>query len=134
MTHVLTDKHRFNYFHPEKVPSVVDRYVKQCERVLGVLEGALEGKQWLVGDKCTYADLSFFMWNYIIPLSMQLPMEETPLLKYPNVQAWHERMGAREAVKKVLATRQGVLDAEGMGKDQLPPNLSLEEMTKKLTE
>lgn len=79
---------RFNVLHPEKVPSAIDRYVRQCERILGVLDGALEGKTWLVGDKCSYADLSFFMWNIVLPLSMLYPAGQTPLSKYPNVLAW----------------------------------------------
>ena len=120
--------------HSEKVPSVVDRYVNQSERVLKVLNGALEGKTWLVGDKCTYADLSYFMWNVIIPLSMKYPAGETPLSKFPNVLAWHERMAGRESVKKTLAARQKVMDEEGLGKSALREDLSIEEMNKKLEE
>ncbi|KAF2104690.1 glutathione S-transferase [Rhizodiscina lignyota] len=123
----------FNYFHPEKLPSVVDRYVEQAERVLGVLNGALEGKTWLVGDKCTYADLSFFMWNVILPLSMLYPAGETPLSKFSNVLAWHDRMQARESVKKTLAVRQGIMDAEGLGNNALRTDLSLDDMSKKLS-
>jgi glutathione S-transferase len=33
------------------------------KRVLGVLDNHLEGKQWLVGEKMTYADLAFTTWN-----------------------------------------------------------------------
>jgi glutathione S-transferase len=46
-------------FHHEKLPSARERYVKEVERVIGVLNSVLEGKNWLVGDKCTYADLVF---------------------------------------------------------------------------
>ena len=47
----------FSFLHPEKLPSAIERYAKEMKRVLGVLDGALEGKQWLVGDKMTFADL-----------------------------------------------------------------------------
>lgn len=52
-------------FHPEKLPSAQDRYIDQTKRVVGVLDAALGQSQsgWLVGDKCTYVDLSFFMWD-----------------------------------------------------------------------
>ncbi|PQE25118.1 glutathione transferase protein [Rutstroemia sp. NJR-2017a BVV2] len=122
----------FNYFHPDKVPSVIERYSKQSERILNVLNGALEGKDWLVGDKCTYADLSFFMWNVILPLSVQSPPGETPLSKYPNVMAWHNRMAAMESVKKTIATRQKMMDEEGMGADALPKDTNAEEMLQKM--
>jgi len=120
----------FNVLHPEKLPSVQDRYTKQCERVLGVLDVALEGKDWLVGDKCTYADLAFYMWNVVPPLSIMYPPRETPLAKFPDVMAWHERMGEREAVKKVVGIRQGMMDSEGLGVDALPTDVSVEDLTK----
>ena len=40
-------------------PQVIERYQKEIIRVLGVLEDVLSKKKWLVGDKCTIADISF---------------------------------------------------------------------------
>jgi glutathione S-transferase len=80
-------KRRFGVLHREKVPSAIDRYVRQCERILGVLKGALERKTWLVSNKCSYADLSVFIWKIVLPLSMLYPAGQTPLSKYPNVLA-----------------------------------------------
>lgn len=118
--------------HHEKVPSAIDRYVNQAERILQVLDGALEGREWLVGDKCTYADLSFFMWNVILPLSIQYPEGQTPLSKFPNVMAWHERMAARESTKKALGIRQGMMDSENLGSDALPTDISMGDMRMKM--
>ena len=42
-------------------------------RILGVLETALEGKKYLVGDKVTIADLSFVAWHSVIPVCIFLP-------------------------------------------------------------
>lgn len=63
----------FLNFHEEKVPSAVERYVKEVRRVTGVLEGCLsrqpEGgdggnkEKWLVGGKLSYADLAFVVWQ-----------------------------------------------------------------------
>ncbi|KAL9029720.1 MAG: hypothetical protein Q9196_002071 [Gyalolechia fulgens] len=60
----------FNMLHPEKIPSQ-HCYIDQTKRVVGVLDQALGQSKslvqsksgWLVGDKCTYVDLSFFMWD-----------------------------------------------------------------------
>jgi glutathione S-transferase len=41
----------FSNYHPEKVQSAKERYFEQVKRVFGVLDGVLEGKEWLVGDK-----------------------------------------------------------------------------------
>ena len=49
----------FKLFHPEKVPSALERYQKEILRVWGILESVLSEREWLVGDKCTIADLSF---------------------------------------------------------------------------
>ena len=49
----------FLLYHPEKVPSAVERYSKEIVRVLGVLESVLAKQEWLVGEKCTIADISF---------------------------------------------------------------------------
>ncbi|CZT49299.1 uncharacterized protein RSE6_10120 [Rhynchosporium secalis] len=53
------------HYWPEKLPGVIGRYMKEIKRVHGVLEGILVGRDWLVGDKCTYADLAFVTWEEI---------------------------------------------------------------------
>ena len=55
----------FLFFSPEKIPSAIERYQKEIVRVLGVLESVLSKQQWLVGDKCSVADLSFI--TYVFP-------------------------------------------------------------------
>ncbi|RYP69456.1 hypothetical protein DL771_006108 [Monosporascus sp. 5C6A] len=91
----------FNILHHEKLPSAIERYNNQLKRVLGVLDGWLEGKQWLVGDKMTYADLAFLPWNDRIDgIILCAPEEKFDGL--PNVQAWHERMAARPSWKKSM--------------------------------
>lgn len=52
----------FTYFHPEKLPTVIDRYKNEVKRVLGVLNGVLTKQPWLVGEKVTIADLSFISY------------------------------------------------------------------------
>ena len=49
----------FTFYHPEKVPSAVERYKNEIKRVLGVLDGVLAKSEWLVAGKTTIADLSF---------------------------------------------------------------------------
>ncbi|PYI11237.1 putative glutathione S-transferase 1 [Aspergillus sclerotiicarbonarius CBS 121057] len=68
----------FKKFHPERVPSAVQRYVGEINRVTGVLEGVLKGSMeedtkkeegegpWLVGEKCSVADLMWVSWQVIV--------------------------------------------------------------------
>lgn len=41
----------FRKFHPEDLPSAKKRYDEQTTRVFEVLNGILEGKEYLVGGK-----------------------------------------------------------------------------------
>jgi glutathione S-transferase len=58
----------FSHFHTVKLPSAISRYRKEVYRVLRVLEAALEGKRYIVGDKVTIADLGFVPWHSLIPV------------------------------------------------------------------
>lgn len=49
----------FTDYHPEKVPSAIERYTNETLRILGVLDSVLSKRKWLVADKLTIADLSF---------------------------------------------------------------------------
>jgi len=65
-----------------------------------VLDKWLDGKQWLVGDKCTFADLAFIPWaNLIGDLLKDLSDDN------PNYAAWLKRMNERSAVSKVWKAR-----------------------------
>ncbi|KAJ5809269.1 glutathione S-transferase [Penicillium pulvis] len=64
----------FNVFHEKiygKSPeSAKVRHEAEIKRVAGVLDTVLSKQDWLVGGKCTYADLSFVMWNFQVPFLM----------------------------------------------------------------
>ncbi|OBT66248.1 hypothetical protein VE03_04282 [Pseudogymnoascus sp. 23342-1-I1] len=93
----------FARYHHEKLPSAQQRYKEQVFRVYDVLNRALEGKEYLVGDKCTYADISFIAWDHRIQIVFEddFGVEELEK-KYPNYVRWHKTVAARKAVKEVL--------------------------------
>jgi GST-like protein len=39
-----------------------DRYVNESKRLLGVLDGHLKGRAWVMGDDYTIADIAIFPW------------------------------------------------------------------------
>jgi len=92
----------FKMFHPEKIPSAVERYMKEIERVVGVLDAWLQKHNgFLVGDKITYADLSFVPWARMVGM---LDSDKTiDMGKYPAYTKWLDAMQARESVKKIYA-------------------------------
>ncbi|CAG8434095.1 4724_t:CDS:2 [Ambispora gerdemannii] len=68
----------------------------RCEVDQWVIETRLEGRQYLVGDSLTIADIANFTWiahHALIGITLD---------EYPNIAAWLDRMYAREAVKRGL--------------------------------
>lgn len=93
----------FERYHQEKLPSAQQRYKDQVLRVYDVLNRALEGRDYLVGDKCTYADISFIAWDhrFQVVFKNEFAIEKLEK-KYPNYVRWHKTVAARKAVKEVL--------------------------------
>lgn len=89
----------FHNFHPEKVQSAIDRYVGEIGRVASVLDSWLQNHEYLVGDKCTYADLMFVKWAIIAPF---LTGGKDVTSQYKSYTAWIEKLKSRPAVSKVL--------------------------------
>jgi len=65
------------------------------------LEAALAGRDWLVGDAYSVADLSVVPRIEMYPL-VQIPLEPT---RHPGVCAWVARVGARPAFAQSVALR-----------------------------
>lgn len=67
----------FKKFHAEKLPSAVERYVKEINRVTAVLEKVLAEQKvapdsdgpWLVGGKYSFADIAFISYQWIVTKS-----------------------------------------------------------------
>ncbi|KAI1332114.1 glutathione S-transferase [Xylariaceae sp. FL0255] len=97
----------FTKYHPEKVPSAVERYVKEINRVTGVLEIALSAAKkrgsddpYLVGDKLTFADIAFYSWQWTIVFA--LGNDVIDYAAAPTVKAWFEMIGERASIKKAM--------------------------------
>jgi glutathione S-transferase len=99
----------FTFSHPEKLLSAVERYVNEIRRMSRVLDGHLVGRQCLVGDKCTYADIAFVTWQQSINKAVGDSFDHTR--EYPNVQTWLERLLGRPSVKKVSEERAAKMAA-----------------------
>ena len=94
----------FKVFHAEKIQSAQDRYVNEIRRVSGVLNRALEGKDWLVGNKYSFADVSFLTW-YEAVIARVIGDSFDIATEFPNLKAWLERMKARPAIASVLKAK-----------------------------
>ncbi|KAM0709030.1 hypothetical protein Q7P35_003066 [Cladosporium inversicolor] len=99
----------FVFYHPEKnLTSVLDRYGDEIWRVTGVVDAHLKksGGEWLVGEKCTYADLAFVPWYWLCPAIMGDGFEKEWESRYPTSWAWYQKLQARPSVTKAREERQ----------------------------
>jgi GST-like protein len=76
-----------------------NRYVGESRRLLGVLEGRLTGRDWLVDDY-SIADIATAPWVNTLDMYGAKPL--VGFDDFPNVAAWVERFKARPAVQRGL--------------------------------
>ena len=78
-----------------------DRYVNESKRLLGVLEKRLDGRQWIMGDDYTIADIASLGWvRNLVGFYGARELVAFDTLKH--VPKWLERGLARPAVERGL--------------------------------
>lgn len=78
-----------------------DRYAAESKRLLGVLETRLAGRDWIMGDAYTIADISLLGWvRNLVGFYGAGELVDYASLKH--VPAWLERGLARPAVQRGL--------------------------------
>ena len=79
----------------------LERYVNESKRLLGVLEGRLSGRQWMMGDEYTIADIAIFPWVRSLT-GFYGAADLVGFDDFPAVKAWLDRCVARPASQKGL--------------------------------
>lgn len=72
------------------------RYAGEYDRLLGVLDRRLEGREWIVGDDYSIADMICWPWVLIAK-----PLRAT-LDSFPHLSAWRARVKERPAVQRAV--------------------------------
>lgn len=93
---MLGQNHHFVTYAPEKIPYAIERYVKETERLYGVLDDQLADKEFVAGEY-SIADMAAYPW--IVPYERQ----RQDLNDFPNLKRWFESIQARPAVKRAYA-------------------------------
>lgn len=78
-----------------------DRYVAESKRLLGVLEGRLEGRDWIMGADYTIADIAILGWVRNL-IGFYEAGDLVGFSDFPRVGAWLKRGLARPAVQRGL--------------------------------
>lgn len=85
--------HHFVQYAPEKISYAIDRYVKETNRLYGVLNRHLQGRDYIAGEY-SIADMACYPW--IVPYEKQ----QQNLENFPALKAWFNRLQSRPAIIK----------------------------------
>jgi GST-like protein len=93
---MLGQAHHFRIYAPEKIPYAVDRYTNETNRLYGVLDRRLAGRDFVAGEY-SIADMAIFPWAKLWERQGQ------DIEQFPNVRRWLDANLARPAVQRGLA-------------------------------
>ncbi len=93
--------HHFSGYAPEKIPYAIDRYVKETNRLYGVLNGRLADRPFVAGDY-SIADMAIYPW--IVPYKNQ----GQDLDDFPHLKRWFEAIAARPATQRAYAIAENI--------------------------
>ncbi|ANB16324.1 glutathione binding-like protein [Dokdonella koreensis] len=97
----------FHVYAPEKIPYALDRYTKEVQRLLGVLDQRLADRAFLAGSDYGIADMATYPWiNPYTPAALDLE-------PYAHVRRWHAAIAARPATQRAYALAQKINPAAG---------------------
>ena len=92
----------FHVYAPEAIDYAKDRYRREVERLLGVLDKRLAGRAFIAGGALTIADMACHPW---IDAYARAPLDMAP---YPEVRRWHAAVAARPAVQRAYAVGKSI--------------------------
>ena len=118
--------HHFSQYAPEKIPYAIERYVKETNRLYGVLNKRLADRPFVAGDY-SIADMAAYPW--IVPHKRQ----GQNLDDFPHLNRWFEEIKARPATVRAYEraneinteptmseeAKKGSLRADGDGREEL---------------
>lgn len=93
--------HHFSQYAPEKIPYAIERYVKETNRLYGVMNKRLADRDFLAGDY-SIADMAAYPW--VVPHERQ----GQNLDDFPHLKRWFEAIAARPATVRAYARAKEV--------------------------
>jgi len=88
--------HHFAMYAPEKIPYAINRYVNETNRLYGVLDRRLAGRDFLAAEY-SIADMAAYPW--IMPHARQ----GQKLEDFPNLKRWFDAIAVRPATISAYA-------------------------------
>ena len=88
--------HHFNRYAPQQIPYAIERYVKETNRLYGVLNHRLADRSFVAGDY-SIADIAAYPW--IVPYEAQGQRFED----FPHLKRWFSAIHDRPATLRAYA-------------------------------
>ena len=91
----------FYHYANEKIKYPIDRFAMEVKRQLDVLNKHLDGKEYMVAEEYTIADIAIWPWYGLVALGTQYDAGEfLQVDKYKNVVKWAKNIGSRPTVER----------------------------------
>jgi GSH-dependent disulfide-bond oxidoreductase len=94
---IVGQNHHFGVYVPEKIPYAINRYVNETDRLYGVMDHRLDGRQFLAGDTYTIADMAAYPWT--VPWRRQ----QQNLDEFVNLRRWFDGIESRPGTRRAHA-------------------------------
>ncbi len=102
--------HHFAIYAPEKLPYAIDRYVKETNRLYGVLDRQLAGRDYIAGAY-SIADMAAYPW--VVPYERQ----GQNLDDFPHLKRWFRAVHDKPATIAAYAKGETVNRAKEMSEE-----------------
>lgn len=93
---------QLGYFSKQDDAFATERFVKEADRLLAVLDRQLDSSSYLAGENYTIADIACYTWTQAAATRMKAVLAEQ-LDNKPALQRWLSLVGARPAVQRGMA-------------------------------
>ena len=93
--------HHFSAYAPEKIPYAINRYVNETNRLYGVLDRQLEGRDFIAGAY-SIADMAAYPW--IVPYERQ----GQNLDEFQNLKRWFQAIHDKPATIAAYAKGEAI--------------------------
>jgi GST-like protein len=100
---MLGQNHHFRIYAPEPIPYAVERYTNETNRLYGVLDRRLAGREYVCGE---YSIADMACWPWIVPHERQ----GQKLEDFPNLRRWYDKMKTRPGVQRGFEVGREIRD------------------------
>jgi GSH-dependent disulfide-bond oxidoreductase len=102
--------HHFSQYAPERIPYATERYVKETNRLYGVLNKRLADRTFIAGDY-SIADMASYPWI------VRHKAQQQSLDDFPHLRRWFETMRERPAVKRAYERARLINESQLMSEE-----------------